>query len=266
MKTSCEKCCFLKSGEDGRKCCAAEQYCLMPVDSNKVETPGFCKLKRTESWKSRKPRTLDDKELLAIVRQENDLEFDLIIIFDEWLHDIDDLERTIDPGWMDNRCKQIIVADITGSDQSGGHSLDYFRSYDGNIPLKVDCTLTSESAVRAIRRMSHRCMCKSFLVLPAGKILSDVKKLSHDIKYVDHKFILAMFHQKYGETILGMKGNTMFSLYQRDIFKRLTSHCQETCVGERCACKPFFNDVKTVESLTKSEIFLTQFMDGCIIV
>lgn len=267
MKTSCEKCCFLKTDEDGRKYCVAGQYCLMPVGSNQVETPGFCKLKKTSVWKNREPNTLDDQSLVAVARHENDLQFDLIVIFDEFLHDIDDLCRTLDPKWMDGRCRQIIISDITGSNQSNAHAVDYLQSYDGSIPLKVDCPLITESPVRAIRRMSKKCICQSFLVLPAGKILSDVKKLAHDIRYVDHRFVLSMFHQKYGQqTILDMKGNTVFSLYQRDIFQRLTGHCQEECLKERCNCKSFFNDVKKVEIETESEIFLTQFMDGCMIV
>ncbi len=266
MKTSCDKCCFLKTGDDGRKYCVAGQYCSLPVGGDKVETPGLCKLKRTFSWKNKEPNTLDDQSLVAVARHENNLQFDLIVIFDEFLHDIDDLHKTLDPEWMDGRCRQIIISDITGVNQSNGHAVEYFESYDGSIPLKVDCPLTNESPVRAIRRMSKKCMCKSFLVLPAGKILSDVKKLAHNIRYVDHRSILSMFHQKYGETILDMKGNTIFSLYQRDIFRRLTGHCTEECFTEQCYCKPFFNDVKQVESETKSEVFLTQFMDGCVIV
>lgn len=270
MKTNCQNCCFLKTDDDGLKYCAAEQYCVIPVQSDesphtvRVETPGHCRLKRSLQWKAKEPPTLDDKSLIAIARHENNLQFDLIVIFDQWLHDIEDLQRTIASDWMNKRCKQIIISDIAGIDVSHGHSLEYRKSYDGDIPLQVDCSLNSESPVRAIRRMSQKCTSPYFLVLPAGKVLSDVKKLAHDIQWTDNRCVLWMFKQKYGGTVLSMRGNVIFSLYPRNIFRQLTGHCQEKCLDDKCDCKSFFNDVKQTEK--DSEVFLAYFADGCILI
>jgi len=272
MKTNCSDCCFLKRGQEGKLGCVAGQYCVIPAGSDEslttvtVETPGCCRLKRSKKWADTQPQTLDDRSLVAIARHENALKFDLIVIFDEWIHAIEDLQKTIESQWTNGLCNKIIISDIAGSQKSNGYALEYLGSYDGDIPLQVDCPSSNESPVRSIRRMSQKCTSKYFLVLPAGKILSDVSKLAHDIQYVDHRCVMWMFRQKYGETMLSMRGNTIFSLYLRDAFRKLTTHCTEECLDDECRCKSFFNDLKQVEHNVKSEVFLAHFVDSCVII
>ncbi len=264
MKTSCKQCCFLKQDYKGVGCVAG-QYCIFRDDN--IYTPGFCRLKRNQKWKDSQSGTCEE-DFLNIAKQENILKFDLMIIFDECIHSYEDLEKTTEILWMDDRCKQIIICDITGNRVSNGYSKEFLDNYNGEISLKLDCSVNAENAVRSIRRMVVNCREKYFLVLPAGKILSRVNLLAQKIQK-NTRNILWMFPQQYGyNTIVNYRGNTIFSLYHKDTFKFLTDHCIEKCLenDQPCKCKPFFNYLKRVEEETSSEVFLSQTIDNCVIV
>lgn len=266
MKTNCKNCCFLEQDEKGIGC-SAGQYCV--ISGQDIYTPGYCRLKRTKEWLANAPRTLGDHNMVEIARHEIALEFDLLVIFDECLHEKADLHRTItDNEWMDDRCNKIIVCDISGRRVNNRHSLEYFEDYRGDIPLVLDYSISAENPVRSIRRMVVNCPSRYFLVLPAGKTLSNIDKLSLKIMFSDMKCVLWKFPPKYGETTLNMKGNTIFSLYYRKAFKTLTNHCKEECTekDQPCGCEPFYNDLVSIENETNSQVFLSQTIDECVII
>jgi hypothetical protein len=264
MKTNCKNCCFLQQDEQGIGC-SAGQYCIISGDF--IYTPGCCKLKRSSEWAKKYSPELNKQSLISIAKQETSLLFDLIIIFDECIHDIEDIERTMETEWMQGKCQHVIICDVTGRRTSNGHSLEYFNNYAGELPLKLDCSINAENPVRSIRRNFSKTTSQYFLVMPAGKILSNVNYLADEVIVSYNREVLWMFPQKYGETILSMKGNTIFSLYLKKAFSMLTKHCTKECVvdDQPCQCVPFFNDLKDIESETKSQIFLSQAVDSCVV-
>ncbi len=266
MKTNCRNCCFLKQDEKGIGC-SAGQYCA--ISGDKIYTPGCCRLKRTKKWRNEVAPGTDNQNAIAIARNEIALEFDLLVVFDECLHEKEMIHRTItDNEWMDDRCNKIILCDISGRRVDNKHSLEFFQDYRGDIPLSLDCSISAENPVRSIRRMVANCPSRYFLVLPAGKILSGMRELGNKIMCDNTRCVLWKFPQKYGETTLNMKGNTIFSLYYTKAFKTLTNRCREECMekDQPCGCEPFYNDLVSIESETNSQVFLSQTIDECVII
>ncbi len=264
MRTNCKKCCFLMQDEKGVGC-AANQYCVI-VDQD-IYTPGHCRLQRSKIWKDKEPKHLELSTLVAVAKHEKKLKFDLIIVYDECLHDRDNLMKTINCDWGKNKCQQIIVLDITGGRTSNEHSLECFREYDGDIPLKVDCSINAENPVRALRRIEKQCSSEYFLVLPAGKILTNIDVLARRIDSCEEKCVLWNFIQQIGSTKLYLKGNQIFGLYDLKMFRFLTNRCKEECVADDqpCKCKPFASDLQELELKMKSSISLCNQTCDCVI-
>ncbi len=239
MQTDCESCCFLQ--KDDTKCaCVADQLCVL--DNNVVSTPGFCKIKRTYRWKQ-KHSVLDINDLLSIVNNENILSFDLIILFNENKNSIDDLNRTLESNWMKQFCKQIIVADTTGIPKRDRKFLDSIKNKTDHKML-VDCSCDPENEVRTIRRLALKCKEKYFIVISAGKQLSDIDKLSENLKNNDDRNIYYKFPTKHGSTKIDLMGDFISGMYIAKIFNFITKKCTQDCIeNQPCECSCFYFDL-----------------------
>lgn len=265
MRTNCETCCFAKQDKQGKKCCVADQFCILNDDG--MVAPGCCRLKRDASWVRKQSSPDDIMSLLALAQKEMSLKFHLIVLFDEWLHYEKDLVKTIDSKWMDSCCDQITIADISGDKDRSTTSLDFLRTYledqcPNRVALQVDQSVDSENPVRAVRRLARQIKSPYFLVLPAGKVLSGICELKGSILNDNHRCIFWNFPQVFGNTRVFSKDNDIFGLYLTKIFQQFSSRCTEECLNSQpCSCLSFLSDISDME--ISCEVHLSHNVIGC---
>lgn len=270
MKTNCIGCCFLTQDDKGIGC-KAGQYCILSGEN--VYTPGYCYLKRGTRWKENLLATNEEIDLLEYAKRENILSFDLFIVFDEWIHNIEHLYATLgNINWTLGLHKNIKILDITGNATRSGSAIEFLKNhnYDESISPFVDCSINSENPVRAIRRniFGSRTDSRYYLILPAGKKLTNIDKLQNIINQQNFKNVFWKFPQKYGDSIIDHRGNSIFGLYHKNSFKFLSGRCEPECIetDQPCKCTSFYNNIQKIEKDTSSEIFLTHLIHECVIV
>jgi len=180
ITTNCEKCCFM--GEN--KQCILSQF---SIDQNgKRVAPGLCRLSRSEQWKNKQ----DDKSVESLTREvlkENELKFDLIVLFDETQHDMHSLENTLDNDWYEDCANRIIIADTTGINcKRKNMAFEYINNWDRKTPIYVDSSAEQEPVScreNTIKRISKMVKSKFFMTLPAGKKPKNIKSLQDVVQY-----------------------------------------------------------------------------------
>jgi len=229
IHTKCSDCCFFENNK-----CIANQWI---EDGEEVFTRGYCHLKRTYAWKQQYPQ-LNKNALLALVRRELSLRFDLLVLFDENIHTEGDLQRTINtPYWKYEFCNKIMIADISGNNNiTKNISIEFLKR---NQKIYVDKSVDKENPVRAISRLYKNFQSRYFLVLWAGLIIDDLNELDKHLQQYSGRAVHWRFPNKICETYIDYQYNVV-GLYHKMGFHLLHQRCVEDClISQPCKCPTF---------------------------
>lgn len=216
MLTDCQSCCFFTDSHMG-KGCLARQLC---VKEPYLHAPGCCRLYRSNKWT--KDHEFDDiDDLIKLVRQANGLRFALFVVFDGISNSIEELIRSITGDWLKQFCKQIIVVDVTGEKDRDYTAINYIRKNDFEIPISIDCSIKREIDYKpeAIRRVTKMTTLPYFLVIPAGKIISNLYMLDDHLKNIDSRVVLWRFPVQIGRTLI-LPNEPYYGLYRSREYKK----------------------------------------------
>jgi len=201
LTTGCEGCCFLKQDTKGRGC-GLHQLCV--VKDNRIYAPGYCRLCRSRKW-AEKHGTTDIEQLCKHVIDECSLEFDMLVFFDESIHHITDLQRTLNSDWYLYYAKNIIIMDVTGFGKRNNSALQYLRSKSHIVPTIVDSSVnheTSDQREATIRRLSKQVKSPFFLVIDAGTVLHNLDVFAKKIQNIPTRVIHWSFPHMIGATTI----------------------------------------------------------------
>lgn len=201
--TSCENCCFLQKDDGSRKCVFGRS--CHTNECSKVYTPGYCRLHRKRSWAVNQS-SLDIKLLSEQVLRESWLKFDIIVIFDEKEHAIEDLQATLNTNGRGRgnqhyaqHTGKIIIADVTEHRSRKHVARQYMGTFSNRhaktnpVDICVDEAIQAESVPRTIRRVSRLVGEKFFLVVRAGHELLGISKLADNVQYLPNKCVMWVF-------------------------------------------------------------------------
>lgn len=234
IHTKCSDCCFFQSNR-----CIADQWI---EDGSEPFARGYCHLKRTLAWKQQYAQ-LNNTAMLALVKRELALKFDLLILFDENTHTEDDLHRTIDtPKWKDQFCTSIMIADMTGDQYRIKNISRQFLTdhiQNASIPLYVDQSVEKENLARTISRLYKKFDSRYFLVLSAGQIIHNLSVLNESLTTHIGRAVHWRFPVKANETYVDFMC-PIIGLYHRFGFHLLHQRCTEECLkSQPCKCPSF---------------------------
>lgn len=201
ITTGCDGCCFLKKDGDN-KGCVVQQLCV--TEDDKVFAPGYCSLCRSHKW-AKKQDTTDVTKLYEIVIKERVLKFDMLVFFDESIHNIKMLERTLDSDWYVPYANKIIIVDTTGFGDRKNIALQYLKNKKHKVPTIVDSSVVNESTEErdiTIRRISKQVSAPFFLTIPAGNILGNLDAVAKRVQHVPSRVIHWFFPFRVGLTAI----------------------------------------------------------------
>lgn len=189
ITTGCEGCCFLNE-KDQHKSCAMRQYTA--IKDGIVYAPGYCRMCRSTKW-AKKQNTVDPKKLMNLIREEQTLEFDLLVFFDEQIHTTKMLERTLNSDWYSKYSKKNIILDTTGfSKDRKNLALQYLNSREHTVPTVVDSSVEHESVMQraeTIRRVASKVKSNFFMTIPAGNIIVNLEIIAQSVKNIPSRVI-----------------------------------------------------------------------------
>lgn len=200
ITTGCEGCCFLRRDNKGVGCVLG-QMCV--VQDDRVIAPGYCRLCRTHRW-AKQQETTEVKELHQKVIEECALKFELLVVFDEAVHTLKDLKTTLEADWYIKYATKVIIVDVTGFGDRKNLALQYIKS---RRPYLVE-TIVDSSAIHepidqreaTIRRISAQVTAPFFMVVPAGKMIGNIKALAINVQQVPSRVIHWSFSFGMGAT------------------------------------------------------------------
>jgi len=247
LTTGCNGCHFLRNTETG-KGCAANQ--LLVQDQNKVFAPGFCRICRSSNWVEKNAQDQTDDSVLNLIRTENAVSMDLIVVFDENRNDLEDLCFTINNNWHEQHSNKIIIADITGPHRQTNSCLEYIKRF-GNRNSFVD-TSTQKQPLNKIeditRRVSRIVESDMFMVVIAGSMIAHFDILCEQIQNIPQRVIHWSFPFFAGRTMvvpyLAQYGLFLTKPYRRvltnsssrDFSGQLKLLEEETKIALSCLC------------------------------
>ena len=199
ITTGCENCCFMKRDDQSRGC-GLYQACVIKDD--KVVTPGYCRLCRSHKW-AKKQNTIILSDLYNKVLDENVLKFDMLVFFDETIHQITDLERTLDSDWYKKYVQKIIIMDVAGFGNRKNLALQYLKGKKHSIPILIDSSVEYEQInqlEQTTYRISKQVTSPFFLVIPAGRVLNNLDSMAKMIQHVPSRAIHWSFPFSIGKT------------------------------------------------------------------
>jgi len=219
--TNCGNCCFLVQNANGIGC-AAGQFCNMN-EMNQVVTPGFCRLKRSAKWKNRQLVGKSMEDCIETAYEEMGLlSFDMVVIFDEKMQAMENIQKTLDDSWYHDYCKHVLIADLTGTEDRKGTSVEYVKNYSGPTNIKTDCVIDpSESHPAAIRRVFKMTNSNFVLVIPAGQWITGLERLSDHLSKGWSRAAFWHFPIRCGETVLVEK-YPYYGLYLSQPYQKLS--------------------------------------------
>jgi hypothetical protein len=233
IHTKCSDCCFFQENK-----CFANQWI---EDGQEPFARGYCHLKRTFAWSQQYPQ-LNAKALLALVKRELSLKFDLLVLFDENVFTYDDLHKTINTlGWKDEFCINTIIADTTGNKNRPNNISRQFlaKNTGNNSTLLVDQSVDKENSVRTIDRIYKKFDSRYFLVLTAGQIVDNLDALNMSLTTNIGRAVHWRFPIKANDTYVDFI-NPIIGLYHRMGFHLLHRRCVENCLeSQPCKCPTF---------------------------
>jgi hypothetical protein len=177
----------------------------MCVDKDGVTfAPGYCRFCRSYKWR-RKQDTVDLSQLYQKILDERALKFDMLVIFDETIHTIDDLDRTLESTWYQQCVQKIIIVDVTGFGNRENLALQYIKKRINIIPIVIDSSVIHESIDQrndTLRRLSKQIIAPFFMVIPAGRKIDNFDYFATMIKYMPIRVIHWSFPFTVGETTI----------------------------------------------------------------
>lgn len=244
--TPCEHCIFHRS--DTKKCTVG-QHCI--TTDGRTEAPGFCRLFRTDKWAERHTDHKDDYGTLA--RQESAFRYAALVLFDERRHSAEHLERTIAGLEREHAYDRMIIADMTGVDESRGVGLTYLRSREWRGPAHVErlverCT-DNHAAVQFAARLVKE---PYFVVVGAGPAVEGLAAFAAHLRDVDSRVVFWCFPVLRGRTQL-VEPFSAGGVYITQAFRQLGGNRQD----------PFFLKLRTIEE--HLGILLTWTFDRCVV-
>lgn len=258
IHTKCSDCCFFRSGQ-----CSANQWM---EEGEEAFARGYCHLKRTQAWQKQYPQ-LNEIALLALIKRELGLKFDLLVLFDENTFTYNDLDRTINTqGWKDEFCTKIMIADITGNEDRQENISKRFlenNTKENLVPLYVDQSIDRENSARTIDRLYKKFNSRYFLVLTAGQIVNNLTTLNRSLTTHVGRAVHWRFPIKINETYIDFI-YPFVGLYHRIGFHLLHQRCTEDCLkSQPCKCSNFVYTLsKDSEQL---EFNLSLLFNECVI-
>ena len=201
ITTGCEGCCFLtKNGN--KKGCAVSQLCV--VKDNNVFAPGYCRYCRSHKWLDKQEGITKTGELIDRVVNENKLQLDLLVFFDERINSVDDLCRTLGNDWYVPYTKRVIIVDVTGFGHRKNLALQYLKRTH-HIPTIVDSSVANESFLEredTIKRISKQVTSPFFMAIPAGSIVRNMELLANNVQNIPSRVIQWSFPSVVGGTMV----------------------------------------------------------------
>lgn len=200
ITTGCEGCCFLQQ-KNNSKGCVARQLCI--IKDNQVLAPGYCRVCRSNMW-AKKQGTTDVNELYRKVIDERAIKFDMLVLFDEAIHTIEHLERTLNTDWYVKYAQKIIIVDTTGFGVDRKNiALQYIKSREHPVTTIVDSSAVHESEHEdSIRRVSKQVTSPFFLTISAGNVVQNFEAFAHMVQHVPSRVIQWSFAFTVGSTII----------------------------------------------------------------
>jgi hypothetical protein len=219
LSTPCHACCFRHRQQKG---CAAGQYCVEAGET--VAAPGFCRLSRPAQWARKQLNghpsvTLDN--LVERALQEADLKFDLMILFDERVHDRAKLGHTL--SCMGCASEQNIVVDMTGSDRRQGIAIDAAQTFRER-PLMVECLVDgSASSEEAVDVAVRLVAAPYFAVVEAGRQILGLDRLKAALRDTMSRAVSWHFPMRMGCTAM-VAPRSGLGVYLTAAFRQLSGN------------------------------------------
>jgi len=253
ITTGCEGCCFLGE-ENDQKGCMLGKFCC--IKDGHVVAPGYCRTCRSTEWAS-KQKTKELQQLHEKVIEENSLEFDLLIFFDEQYNTVQDLQRTLDSDWYKKYVKKIIIMDMTGFGDRKNIALQFLKNNKNTIPITIDSSAVHEKVLdreSTIRRVSSQVTSSMFMVIPAGHIMNKMMSLETALRDIPSRVIHWSFPFVCGSSAM-VPNKLYYGLFITKPYNALTKADTK---------KSFTNNLRTEEQETQmglswfcSELYLT---------
>lgn len=249
INTNCSTCCFI---DKDKGICSAGQFCIK--DNGSLYAPGCCRLQRSHSWSNKhQDKTL--AELISIASSEAQLCGTIIIFFDENIHAISQLDKTVKNLNNASYFDHIIIADITKNICRSKILIDYVDS--SNLNIKVDYTIDdNRDPTLVIRRIAKQLKSVYFLIMSAGSIILNSKwamdQLNCHLVSCQSRCAYWYFPKLHGHTIL-VESNPIDGLYLTKPYSYLINRSQEV----------FLKQLQNLEQ--SAGISLSYLFDECVI-
>lgn len=246
IRTKCDNCCFLKQDQQGHGCVLG-QLCYRDNDDNNIYTPGCCRLKRNAKWNEviRKNNLDPQKQVF----QECKLVFSMIVVFNDDIHNINDIKYTIEHDqWYKKYCNKIIIASSKKSKNSK-LLIDYVKEKNNII---VDFTMDGAKDHVIIKRISRNITTRYFMIIEAGKQIENLDCFNNILSNGSSHALYWYFPEKYGNTIVS-KVDPMYGLYLTRIFNLVVETSNK-------------NISEQIKEVQGENFSLSEFFHGCNIV
>lgn len=220
ITTGCEGCCFLKHDKIG-KGCILQQLCAL--QDGQAFAPGYCRQCRSTKWAAKQDKT-DIAKLLHKTIEENELKMDLLVFFDETVHTVDNLRRTLGTDWYVKYTNNVIIIDTTGFGERRNLALQYLKSKEHSVPTIVDSSVAKELPSQreaTIRRLSAKVTAPFFMTIPAGSVVNNILLFSKTVQYVPSRVIQWSFPMMIGRTMISPT-NAHYGLFLTKPYRALT--------------------------------------------
>jgi hypothetical protein len=231
--TGCDGCCFLEQDDKG-KGCSLGQICISK--DGRIIAPGYCRQCRSVNW-AKKQDEKDVSRLLTKIAEENILEMDLLIFFDENTNSIKDLQRTLDDSWYFKYTRRVIICDLTGFGDRENLALQYINSKDNPIPTVVDSSVLRESSTEwesTIKRLSPILTAPFFMAIPAGCRVCNMPLLSRTVQRIPSRVIQWIFPMNIGRTVIS-PNDSRCGLFITKPYRSLMRSPEEKSFSQRLA-------------------------------
>jgi len=140
-----------------------------------------------------------------VAKKDAALNFDLIVLFDEAIHNIEMLEQTIVAIFSQYQPNNIVVADTTDHNNRTKALIDFadhYRQIDNLPGVNIDFAIDTKEQCLVIRRLGKKIKSKYFMVLKAGDLFEDLYELDSHLQTCRTRVIHWNFPRLYDNTIL----------------------------------------------------------------
>lgn len=234
LSTPCELCCFWDREKRG---CRAGQYCVEAGET--FAAPGFCRLYRTQAWLKKRQDAGDGLDVGTLVDKaihETDLEYDLMVLYDERVHTPDMLRLTLSTM---NLARMNIVVDTTGHLTRGKSAMTVAKEFDDK-PYKVECIVDHNVIGGGAIDMGSRLVERPyFVVIEAGRRIMGLAQVRMELHSVQSRAVYWHFPFYVGKTAM-VAPRTGMGVYLKAAYDRLGGNEE----------KPFWEKLAEYENQT----------------